>query len=272
MRGLIGVISTFVVVLVVTLVIVTIGEKVPEGKVAVVYSPSGGAEQVLHPGWHWIGPFKKTTEYPTRLQTIKDKVTVSTSDGKRIEMKVTYNLQVVNDDKKILGIFKTFGSQDIDEVEKNYLYSKLFKSSRETVSTYSLLDIYGSKTNEASDKITKDFSGKVDDLGFQVTEVTLGTPEADPQTQSAIDARIAAAQQNEQKKLELENDKIEAQRKSVQAQGDADKKLIEAKAEAEANEIISKSVTDQVLKKMEMEARIKHGWVEVNGGSVLTEK
>lgn len=41
-------------------------------------------------------------------------------------------------------------------------------------------------------------------------------------------------------------------------------------AEAKANWTISNSLTDELLKKMEMEARMEHGWVTVQGtGTVV---
>lgn len=269
-RGFVGLVSTLAAVIVILIGTLIFVEKVPEGKVAVVYSPSGGATEVLNPGWHLIGLGKHTTEYPTRIQVLKNNVSVSTNDGKKVDMSARYEVKV--DKKKVLTIFRELGSQDIEQIQEGYLYMKLFKASRETISTYSLLDVYGTKTTEASATITKDFAAKVEPLGFIVTDVTLGTPKADKQTQAAIDARVAAAQQNEQKKLELENDKIDAERKAIQAKGDADKKIIAAEAEKKSNDLIEKSITPELLKKMEMEARIKHGWVEITGASVLTQK
>lgn len=268
-NGLVGLISAVVIVFALILGVLLFTERVPEGKVAVVYSPSGGAKEVLGPGWHMIGLFEKTTEYPVRIQVGKSKLAVSTNDGKKITMTARYEFKV--DKSKVLRIFKELGSQDIEEIQEGYLYTKLFKASRETVAHYSLLDIYGTKTTEASTEITKKFADSVKHLGFIVSDVTLGTPEPDPQTQKAIDARVLAAQQNELKKQELENEKIEAEKKKVIAEGEAQKRIIAAKAEAEANRIISQSITPELLKKMEMSARLKHGWVEIQGANVLVD-
>ena len=244
-------------------------EKVPEGKVAVLYTPSGGATEVLDPGWKVVGLFEMTTEFPVRVQTVKTKVAVSTQDGKKVTMSVRYDFKV--DKTKALKIFKELGSQDIKQIQEGYLYTKLFKAARETVANYSLLDIYGTKTTDASAEITEKFRKAVEDLGFIISDVTLGTPEADEATQAAIDARVKAAQENELKKQELENEKIEAEKKKVIAEGEAEKKLIEAEAEAQANKIISDSITPALLEQMEMEARATHGWVEVQGGSAIVD-
>lgn len=251
-------IGIVVVVVVALILLFQFVERVPEGKVAVVYTPSEGATEVLNPGWHVIGFLDKTQQYPTRIQTVKDEVKVSTTDGKQVTMTAHYDMKVKADKETIIGIFKNLGSQDIESIQEGYLYKQLFKASRETISQYSLLDVYGTKTTEASAKVTEDFAKLVEPMGFEITDVTLGTPEADAATQESIDARVKAAQQNEQKKLELENDKIEAERKIVQAN-----------AEADANRIVSESITDELLKQQEMEARQKWGWVEVTGADSL---
>ena len=72
-------------------------------------------------------------------------------------------------------------------------------------------------------------------------------------------------------KQEQEKARVEAETKKVQAQVDAETLLIQAKAEAEANQVLANSVTENLIKMKEAEARLKHGWVEVqSNGSVIT--
>ena len=58
-----------------------------------------------------------------------------------------------------------------------------------------------------------------------------------------------------------------------QAQAEADAGIIKAEGEAKANKAKSDSITDNLIRMKEAEAREKHGWVTVNGaGSVITNK
>lgn len=269
LRGIISLVSTFLVVIVLTIGVFVFVERVPEGKVAVVYTPSGGATEVLKPGWHVVGLFEKTTQYPTRIQIIKDNVSVTTTDGKKVTMPVRYEMKV--DASKVLGIYKELGSQNIESIQEGYLYQKLFKASREIVSQYSVLDIYGTKTSEASAKVTELMAEEAGKLGFLISDVTLGTPELDEETQKAIDERVKASQENELKKTQLENDRIEAERQKVQAQGKAEAEVEAARGTAEANNIINKSLTPELIEMKEAEARIKHGWVEVLTGEAIVD-
>ena len=250
-KGIRNLIIAGVIAVVAVLGFLVFVEKVDEGKVAVVYSPSGGAEEVLPAGWHVIGLGEKTTHYPTRLQNMDSTVSVGTSDGKPLSMNVRYQMKV--DPKKVLNIFKELGSQDIEDIQNGYLETKLMKTVRSVVLNYSVNDIYGPELNQVSVQIAEEFAKSVEDMGFIVTEVSVGTPEVDAETKKSIDARVQAQQANELKKTELENERIEAEKKKVIAEGEAQKKLIEAEAQAKSNEIVRKSITPELLQKQMIE-------------------
>lgn len=265
-----GLITTAVAVLVILIGSLFFIEKVPEGKVAVIYSPSGGAKEVLDPGWHLTGLFEKSQEYPTRVTIVDTDVSVTTNDGKKITMPVKYEMKV--DKTHVLDIFQELGSQNIEQIQEGYLYQKLFATSRSVVSEYSVLDIFSTKTTEASAKVTEQMAERSKDLGFLVTNVTLGNPEVDSATQAAIDERVKAAQTLEKLKLDKQIAEETAAKQFIEAEGQSEAQIEKARGESEANKLLQKSITPELLKKMEMEARMKHGWVEIQGASALIEK
>ena len=250
-KGFVSLVFTIASVFILLIGLFVFTERVPEGKVAVVYSPSGGATEVLDPGWHMIGLFEKTQEYPTRITIVKTKISVTTEDGKKITMPARYEMKV--DKSKVLSIFKELGSQDIEQIQEGYLYQKLFKASRDTISGYSVLDIFGTKTTEASAKVTEKMADTSKDLGFIITDVTLGNPEVDSATQNAIDARVQAAQQLEKLNLDKQIAEAEAEKAKIEAEGNAAAKIEEARGTAEANKLLERSITDKVLQKMYIE-------------------
>lgn len=270
-KGLVGTIITVFIVLGLIVSALVFSEKVQEGKVAVVYSPSNGADRVLTPGWHWfeISLFEETQEYPTRVTIVEDSLSVTTSDGKKVTMPVKYEMKV--DQSKVLGIFKELGSQKIENIQEGYLYQKLFKAGREVVSEYSVIDIYGTKTSEASAKVTEKFAKDVEKLGFIITDVTLGTPELDPATQTAIDARVQAAQELEKLALDKQIATEKAAKALIEAQGVADAKVEAARGEAEANRLLEQSITPELIQLKEAEARLKHGWITVQTGQAIVD-
>lgn len=73
--------------------------------------------------------------------------------------------------------------------------------------------------------------------------------------------------------LELSEEQAEiikiAQGEAAKAKAEADAQvtITNAKAEAEANRLKSESITDELIRMTEAEARKEHGWVTVQGGS-----
>lgn len=279
-KGLTTLIGTGVVILAILIGLLSFTERVNEGEVAVVYSPAGGAVEVLDPGWHLIGLFEKTQKYPTRVTIVETNVSVTTQDGKKITLPARYEMKV--DKSKVLDIFKELGSQNVEQIQEGYLYQRLFTASRTTISQYSVLDIFGTKTTEASAKVTDLMRDSSDDLGFIISDVTLGNPEVDADTQNAIDQRVQAAQQLEKTNLDKQIAQAEAEKKEIeakgaatakieQARGDAEAEKIRAQGVAEANRILNASLTENVLKLEELKARQKHGWITITGATPLVE-
>ena len=65
---------------------------------------------------------------------------------------------------------------------------------------------------------------------------------------------------------------MEAETKLIHAENEASIKVKEAQAEAEANKAISESITEELIKMTEAEARKKHGWVEVQGVDAVVKE
>lgn len=70
-------------------------------------------------------------------------------------------------------------------------------------------------------------------------------------------------------KAEQEKASVEAETKKITAQANAEAMIISAEAEAEAYRIKSAEITDNLLKKWELDARKEHGWVTIQGASAI---
>ena len=230
---------------VVLLAIIIVGslfiEKVPAGTVGVVYNINGVEETPLPQGWHLLAPFDKVVEYPVKTQTATfNDIKIATSDGKNISVGIAFNYYV--DSTKAVDLYNKFGAVSVDSIANSYLRTRLRDASRQVVSQYSVIDIYGEKSSEAQAEIQEIFAEDVGKLGFVVEGLTLGVPKADKATQDAIDARVKASQELEKKNTEIETAKKEAERM-----------LIEAKGIADYNKIISESLTPELIDKQAIE-------------------
>lgn len=216
-------------------------EKVPAGTVGVVYNLDGVEETPLTQGWHMVKPFDKVIEYPVKTQTINfNEIQIATSDGKNIGVDIAFNFSI--DSTKAVGLYNKFGAVSVENIADGFLRTRLRDASRQVVSKYSVIDIYGEKSSEIQNKIQETFIKDVEDLGFMIEGLTLGVPKADEKTQEAIDARVKASQELERKKTELEIAKAESERLRVEAEG-----------QAKANKIITESLTPELIQQQMIE-------------------
>lgn len=222
-------------------------EKVDDGHVTVVSTTTGGASEVLDAGWHMVGLFDKTTDYPIRTQVIEGSVAVATSDNKRIDLPYTYEYNV--DKEKALDIFKKFGRQDVETVQSSFIQSRLNKTIKEAVGRYTVLDIRGAGSGLASEEILSAIAKELEPQGFAITNVSLGIPEVDASTQEMIDKNTKAVQEQELKKTEKINAELDAETQRIKAQSDSEQAIIRATGEAEANKVLQQSISQEMLMK-----------------------
>lgn len=247
-------------------------EKIPRGCVGSTYSIRGGtSKEVLTEGWHIISPMKKVTEYSVATEQLlltKDDRDESKGDE---SFNATCKDGVLNVD---LEMSYHFNAEDIPTIAKRYrglsgeaivdtrIKSKVKTYVNEVTSEYTILDAYMDKKTELNKDLTTHLTECLAPYGIIVESATLPRTEPDKAIKSAINDRSKKAQEIEAAKQELEKQKIEAETKRIKAEG-----------EAKANKIISDSITPELLKKMEMEARQKHGWVTIQGsGGVVVTK
>ena len=216
-------------------------ERIPSGYVGVVYSTDGVEEETLGTGWHVVGLFEKVIEYPTRMQTVSYKdIQVATTDGKNIEMDIAYNFTI--DPSEVVNLFNKFGAVSVDDIVEGYLRTRLWDAARNNVNKYNIIEIYGEKSSDAASNIQVAFFDDVSKLGFVIDNLTMGVPKPDESTQTAINERVKATQELERKQTEKQIAKEEAERLKIEAEG-----------QAEANRIISESITEQVLQQQIVE-------------------
>lgn len=256
-------------------------ETISQGHVGVVFNKAKGGvqEQPLDEGLHFVNPLSKITEYPVSTETVKYKLSLPTGDTKTIIIPVSFDYH--NEAGKAPSIYKEWRGQLPKALEDGYLRRNMLGISSEITSKYTILEL-NSKRGEIQAEILKQFSEKVGKKGFIVDSVNLGTPDYDAETKQAIQQVVN--KQQELKAMELEKAKAElnAQRQKIEAEGNADAKIeeargqaestkIQAQAQADANRELNASLTENVLKKMELDARAKHGWVTINGATPLVE-
>lgn len=261
--------------------------KVPAGYVAVQYNANGGVkEEVLNQGWHWKSPIVKTTLYTVGLEQSyltaskkgdspdDDSFSASSSEGKAMTLELTYTYQFQPDN--VADVFTRFKGQSGKEVRDSFIKPNIISWTKEVVANYKVSDILGAERADINTAITNYLAKKFDQYGITISNVSLIDISVDDDTMKAINAKITAQQDAETQEIKnktaIEKAKADAEVKKTDAQAKADAQLIAAEAEAESNKKVSGSITDELIRMKEAEARLKHGWIEVQGTDTTVVK
>ena len=290
MKKTIGGVVTAVIILVAVILLSMSTVRVPAGYCAVLYNMRGGIEgNVLSQGWHLKSPTVKTTLYSVSLEQSyltkgsngdsknDDSFSASSSEGKAIQIDLTYTYQYSSD--KVADLFTRFRGQSGKEVRDSFIKPNIISWTKEVVANYKVSDILGSERANVNTALTKYINKKFEQYGIAISNVSLINITVDKKTQDAINAKITAQQKAETQainnKTAIEKAKADAEVQKTEAQAKADAQLIESKAEAEANKKLSSSITDELIRMKEAEARLIHGWVTISGSdtnTVVTDK
>lgn len=272
-KGFIGGVTLAVVLFVGFICTLICVERVPVGYEGVVYSMNGGVQkETLSQGWHIVSPTKKVNEFTIAEEqlnlTDKEAFTVATSDNAGI--KISFQMSYCFDGDKIVSIYEKFRGMDGDDIVRNRVSTVLKSKVSEVTGHYSMMDIYSGQRAQINKELTKylnqEFSNS---YGMKVSGATIIDVHPDEQLQQTINDRVTALQKKQQAEAEQETIKVEAETKKIQAQAEADAMIIKAKAEAENYRIKSEAITDKLLRKWELDARLQHGWVTIKGADTI---
>lgn len=276
--GKIGAATLAIILIIGVIGLIVCSEKIPAGYVGVVYSMSGGVEDdVLQSGWHFISPTKKVKEFTVSEEQLaltkedKKAFSVSTSDNANIDVSFQMSYCFIED--SVSATYKRFKGMDGEDIINNRVTTVLKSKISEVTAKYSMMEIYSGErakiNKEIKEYLDKELSER---YGITVTEASIIDVHPDEQLQKTIDERVTAMQKKQQAEAEQDTIKVQKETQLLEAEADAKAKIIAAEAEAKANKIIANSITEELLKMEEMEARQKHGWVTVKGADTVVAK
>lgn len=260
---------------------------IPANNVGIIYSPvSGVVEETLSEGWKIKNPLNKIYKVSTEVHTsVLDNITGQTKDSQYITMSIDVKYSV--EPSKAFEVFKKY--KTLENVQATLIPPTIQRSIEAVSTKYNVMDILGEQRNNLYKEVEVEIANRLAATGIKFEQINFNDTDAGAAIEKAIqDEAIAkkavetAEQVRQKAQVEAQNRvveanankekaQIEAETKKIEAQAAADVKEIAASAEAEANSKIAASITPELLQKMEMEARIKHGWVTIQGGSAIVD-
>jgi regulator of protease activity HflC (stomatin/prohibitin superfamily) len=127
------------------------------------------------------------------------------------------------------------------------------------------MDLVGDKRQEINEKVFKGFNEALFDFGVVVETMNISDAVPDAATAEAIQNVINAQNKLQQATIEKQTAEQEAEKRIVEAKGKAESVRIEAEAQAQANDLLERSLTDNIIKNRAIE-KWNGEMPKVNGG------
>lgn len=263
--SLTGGVITFIILLI---VLFNSNTRVNPGFNGVQYSLfSGMKEEVLTEGLKWHAPWINVYEYPVSTENVKLKdkkaIQINTGDGKTVEADISYAFKF--DDEKLAHVFKRFRRQSAEEIAEGYMKTMLLDNTQNVATKHSVLEVYSQKREAISTEIREKLTELFAKDGIILEQFSIVDVRPDAETKKIL-ARISEAEatkeaiireranieeQNQNISKQNENNTLEAEGKKavakIEAEQAAEKIQINAKAQAEANELLAKSMTPALV-------------------------
>ncbi|CAA0219829.1 prohibitin family protein [Tenacibaculum maritimum] len=234
-----------VLLLVIAIVAFTKSTKtIKSGGAGVLYKTFGGGvvtdEPPLGEGFHVVAPWNDVIIYEVRQQELFEKMQVLSSNGLEIQLEATAWYQPRYE--KLGALHQEKGENYVSRVIQPAIRS----AARSVVGRYTPEQLYSSKRDAIQEEIFEETKKILDKQYVQLNEVLVRDVELPLSIKNAIE-----------RKLKQEQESLEYEFRLVTAQKEAEKQIIEAKGKADANRILSASLTDKILQDKGIEATLK---------------
>ena len=197
-------------------------------------------EPPLGEGFHIIAPWNKVFIYEVRQQEIFEKMQVLSSNGLEIILEATAWFHPTYAD---LGkLHQQKGANYVSRV----LQPAIRSAARSVVGRYTPEQLYSSKRDAIQVEIFEETRKIVVDQFVQLNEILIRDVTLPRTIKDAIE-----------RKLKQEQESLEYEFRLVTASKEAEKVRIEAQGKADANRILSASLTDKILQDKGIDATLK---------------
>jgi regulator of protease activity HflC (stomatin/prohibitin superfamily) len=257
-RGRVATIVVAVVTAVFCLFVVTSCYKVvAPGHVGIVVKQSGSDRGVqdfpIQTGRVWYNPINEVVlTYPTYVQRaiwtsattegrpINDEISFQSSEGLRFNADVNVSYQLTG--AQVPKFYVKFRSDDLEQFTHGF-FRDAVRNAFKLSTAYRAEDINGVRQTELIDRVLDQVRQSMAPYGVDVLQLGFATPPRPPESvKQAIEAKIAATQHAER----AENEKR-------QAIAEAAKTVEIARGQAQANELLTRSLSPQLMQWKQLE-------------------
>ncbi len=197
-------------------------------------------ENIYQPGFKMIAPWNEMYIYNVKEKQTEQTLDVLDKNGLNISMDVSVRFNPIYED--IGYLHENFGK----EYTSQLVIPEVRSTIRRVAGRYTAEEIYSTKREQVESSIKKETFEVLDDNYVNMNALLIRSIQLPEQIKRAIEKKLQQEQEAMAYEYRLEREKSEAERKRVEAEG-----------EARANQIISESLTPELLRMRGIEATIQ---------------
>ncbi len=210
---------------------------VPAGSVGVVDFFGNVSDNTLKAGINFVNPMAKVQLFSIKTQEFKENMAVPSKEGMsvQLELSLLFSLDPENASK----IYKTVGPN-----YQEIILTPQFRSVvRGVTAKYEAKALYTASREELQASITSDLQGLVGPRGIIIENAPMRQIILPPGLTASIEEKLKAEQESQRMQFVLRKEEQEAERKRIEAKGISD-----------FQDIVSKGISDQLLRWKGIEA------------------
>lgn len=214
------------------------------GHAGVLYETFGNGvvtdEPPLGEGFHIIAPWNRVFIYEVRQQELSEKMQALSSNGLEIKLDASAWYQPIHAD--LAKLHQEKGEDYLQRVIQPAIRS----AARSVVGRYTPEQLYSSKRDAIQEEIFDETKKILDKQYVQLNEILVRDVTLPPTIKDAIERKLRQEQESLEYEFRLEKATKEAEKVRIEAQGKAD-----------ANQILSASLTDKILQDKGIDATLE---------------
>ena len=213
------------------------------GKKGVEFKRFGGGldkDNIYDQGFHIIMPLNKVFIYDVRTNEGFETIDVLSKNGLNISVELSYRYSPMPD--KIGYLHDEIGTEYV----KRILMPEIRSATREVIGQYLPEELYSTKREAIQDEIFQQTADGIGPKHLIIDAVLIRSVKLPAKLEEAIEQKLKEEQLSLQYEYKLDRERQEAERR-----------IIEAQAKADANRILNASLTDKILKDKGIEATLE---------------
>lgn len=197
-------------------------------------------EKIYTQGFHVVMPWDEMIVYDVRIQEAFETMDVLSKNGLSISVELSFRYRAEPD--KIGHLHDGIGKGYAESI----INPEIRSATRQVIGEYLPEELYSTKREAIQDEIFAQTKAAVEPKFIIIDAILIRSVELPEKIKAAIEQKLDEEQQSLQYEFRLEKERKEAERK-----------IIEAQAKADANRILNASLTSNILKDKGIEATLE---------------